>query len=180
MDLSVRRLVESGIVTTGGGSCYDLSNCLIYLPALRIGHSHAVHRRNKIARPTDNRSDRRCAMSLATTTVIGATGLLGVAMVAEGGLKLAGVHDAEEFAHFGYPQWFHGVVGALELGGGAALLAGLVVGEAIAVAGGTIVTVVLAGAIASHLRVGDSASETAPAATLLVLALVVVAAKLSV
>lgn len=114
-------------------------------------------------------------MSLATTGVLALRGLLGTVMAAEGGLKLAGVHDAEAFEQFGYPRWFHTVVGLLELVGGAALLAGLAVGDAIAVTGGAIVAAVLAGAVVSHVRVGDSPAETAPAAALLVLAVVVVA-----
>lgn len=113
-------------------------------------------------------------MSLATTALLGLHGLLGVAMGAEGLLKLTGVHDAEGFEHFGYPRWFHGVVGGLELVGGTAVLVGLALGGVVVVAGGTIVSIVLAGAVASHVHVGDSPAESAPAATLLVLAVIVV------
>lgn len=112
-------------------------------------------------------------MSLASLAALGLRGLVGVAMAAEGVLKLTGVHGPEGFEQFGYPSWLHGVVGALELLGGAALLVGLAAGHRVSLAGGLLVTGVLVGAVVSHLRVGDSVGETAPAVVLLVLAILV-------
>lgn len=115
------------------------------------------------------------AMTAVATGILVLTVLVGVVMALEGAMKLGGVHDASGFERFGYPAWFHGVTGGLELLGGAAILAGVFLGEAVVAGGGIVVATVLAGAVVSHRRVGDTPAETAPAAILLVLAIVVVA-----
>jgi uncharacterized membrane protein YphA (DoxX/SURF4 family) len=113
-------------------------------------------------------------MSLVGTALLGVQGLLGVAELAAGGTKLAGVESqVEAFEHLGYPQWFRLVTGGLELLAGVALLVGLAVQPLLPLGGSVLAAVVLVGALGSHLRAGDPASEMVPAAVLLVLALVV-------
>lgn len=114
-------------------------------------------------------------LDLVTSGIIG---LIGLVMIVAGVLKLLGVESqVEEFHEFGYPQWFRGIVGGLELLGGAGLLAGLLVGSQVLVLGSAaLVAVVLAGALGTHLHVGDPIAELAPAGILLVLCVAAVAA----
>lgn len=113
-------------------------------------------------------------MTIVSTAMLGITGLLGFVMGATGVQKFTGAH-AEEFDRYGYPQWFRLTTGALESLGGVGLLAGLVVEGTVALVGGGVVAVVLVGAIATHVRVGDPVSSLAPAVVLFVLSLAVVA-----
>lgn len=96
--------------------------------------------------------------------------LVGLLMVGEGAVKLLAFESqVEGFREFGYPQWFRVVVGGLEGLGGLALLAGFLAGERLVfLAGGAVVGVVLLGAVATHLRVGDPLLEATPAALLFV------------
>jgi uncharacterized membrane protein YphA (DoxX/SURF4 family) len=113
-------------------------------------------------------------MSLLETVLLGVQGLLGVAVVAAGGTKLAGVDSqVEVFEHLGYPQWFRVITGGLEVAAGIALLAGFVVAPRLALAGSLLAVIVLVGALGSHVRAGDSPGEMVPAAVLLVLAALV-------
>lgn len=113
-------------------------------------------------------------MTLFGTALLGLQGLLGVAMVAAGGAKLAGQESqVEDFDRFGYPQWFRILTGGLEVTAAVGLLTAVILTDAFALAGGLVVTAVLAGAIATHVRIGDPPSKAAPAAVLLTLALVV-------
>lgn len=113
-------------------------------------------------------------MTLFGTAVLGLQGLLGVAMVGAGGAKLAGqASQVEDFDRFGYPQWFRVLTGGLELTAALGLLTAIVLTDTFALAGGLVGAAVLAGAVATHVRVGDPASKAAPAAVLLALALVV-------
>lgn len=114
---------------------------------------------------------------VAGTVALGVSGLLAAVMAGEGAIKLGGADSqVEGFRDFGYPQWFRLVVGGLELAGAIALGAGLLTGTSVSVlVGGAIVAVVLAGAVGTHVRVGDSLAETAPAAALLVVCLGVMA-----
>ena len=111
------------------------------------------------------------ASGLATA---GLLGLLGLVMAGEGLVKLAGTDSqVDGFRAFGYPQWFRLVVGGLELLGAAGLLVGLVVtSSALVLSGSAVVSTVLVGALATHVRADDSVAEMAPAAVLLVTALV--------
>lgn len=114
-------------------------------------------------------------MSLVGTALLGVQGLLGIAEVAAGGTKLAGVDSqVEVFEHLGYPQWFRLVTGGLEVTAGLALLAAFVVAPSLALAGGLLAAAVLVGALGSHVRASDDPGEMVPAAVLLVLAGIVI------
>lgn len=102
----------------------------------------------------------------------GLAGLLGLVMAYSGAVKFRGGHVGD-FERYGYPQWFRLVVGALELGGGVVLAAGALVEPILMLTGGALLAIVLTGAVATHLRVGDSVGETVPAAVLLVFVLIV-------
>jgi uncharacterized membrane protein YphA (DoxX/SURF4 family) len=113
-------------------------------------------------------------VSLVGTALLGAQGVLGVAELAAGGTKLAGVESqVETFEHLGFPQWFRLVTGGLEVLAGVGLVVSPFVRPGIALGGSVLAAVVLVGALGSHLRAGDSAGDMVPAAVLLALALVV-------
>lgn len=114
-------------------------------------------------------------MTLPEIALSGLTGLLGVVMVVEAGIKFRGGFAAD-FERYGYPEWARLATAGLEFLGGLGLLAGLVVGDPVALGGALVVAAVLAGALATHVRVGDSATEMAPAAVLLALTVGVAAA----
>jgi putative oxidoreductase len=114
-------------------------------------------------------------MSVVGTGLLVIQGLLGVAAIAAGGTKLMGADmHVENFDRFGYPQWFRLVVGAVETLVGIALLAAFVVTDTLALTGAVAFGVVLLGAVATHIRIGDEASDMAAPAILLILALLVV------
>lgn len=79
----------------------------------------------------------------------------------------------EEFAAYGLPGWMFVVVGILKVGAALALLAGvflpdLVKPAAIVMAG------LMGGAVVMHVKVKDPAEKSLPAATLLLLSLVLI------
>jgi uncharacterized membrane protein YphA (DoxX/SURF4 family) len=75
--------------------------------------------------------------------------------------------EVQAFQSFGYPLWFMDVTGLLEVAG-----AILVLVPRVAFVGAGLLTCVMVGAVFSHLTHGQ-AGMVAPAAVLLVLALVV-------
>jgi uncharacterized membrane protein YphA (DoxX/SURF4 family) len=82
---------------------------------------------------------------------------MSAAFLVAGSAKLAGKMQ-EEFERFGYPAWFHNVIGVVETTAGTCLAAGLRPGssEAITAAGSLLACGTMAGAIWSHLmRGGD-------------------------
>ncbi|NKC31289.1 DoxX family protein [Falsiroseomonas selenitidurans] len=86
-------------------------------------------------------------------------GLLVVLFTIAGAMKLtAHPFELHGFAHFGYPLWFMYAIGAIEFAAGFALLQARLLMPAVAVLG-----VVLLGAVASHLRVGDPPAMALPA-----------------
>jgi hypothetical protein len=112
-------------------------------------------------------------MSLASTALLGVQGLLGLAMAGSGGMKLAGADQAvEDFERFGYPQWFRGLTGSLELLAAVGLFASFVTSPEVALGAALVVVGVMVGALLTHVRAGDSPSEMAPPAVILVIALV--------
>ncbi|MFC7079005.1 DoxX family protein [Halorussus caseinilyticus] len=113
-------------------------------------------------------------MSVVGTAVLGIKGLLGIAMLGAGGMKVAGAEQlVEDFDRFGYPQWFRSVTGGIEVVAGLALFASFVTTSTAALAAGLVVAAVMAGAVVTHARAGDATSEMVPPAALFVLALVV-------
>lgn len=113
-------------------------------------------------------------MSVTSTAVLGIKGLLGIAMVGVGGMKLAGAEDlVEDFERYGYPQWFRALTGAIEVLAAIILFASFVMSSTAELVGSVTVVVVMLGALATHIKVGDDASDMLPPVVLLVLALVV-------
>ena len=106
-------------------------------------------------------------MSLGTIALAGSQALLGLVGVAVGGAKVTHQEDqVEDFQRFGYPQWFRILTGLIEIGAGLALLAGLVWLAEFTVAGGILLSSVMVGAVATHVRTGDPLSKTAVPAVL--------------
>lgn len=90
--------------------------------------------------------------------------VVSVVLLATGGLKVvAAAPMRERAAHLGYPLGAFRVVGALELAGVAGLWAGRHGPLALGVAAGIALVVLMAGALASHLRVGDGIADVVPA-----------------
>ncbi len=71
-----------------------------------------------------------------------------------------------EFAAYGLPAWLFYVVGALKVGAGVALLAGLWVSGVVLPAAGT-VSVLMVGALAMHAKVRDPKIKSLPAFAML-------------
>jgi putative oxidoreductase len=96
--------------------------------------------------------------------------VLGLAFLAAGGSKLAGVkQQVDSFNRYGYPQWFRLVTGAAEIAGGVGLFVGIGVTWLAALAGLWLVGV-MAGALVTHLRIHDRLQQMLPPLVLLVLA----------
>lgn len=115
-------------------------------------------------------------VTLLGTGVLGLQGLLGVALLVAGGTKLADeeIH-VSQFEHFGYPQWFRTLTGSTEVLAALALLAGVVTTPLVGLVGGGLAAVVMVGALASHVRIGDDVDDMTGPLVLLVLAAVVTA-----
>lgn len=110
-------------------------------------------------------------MSSFSTALLGMQGVLALAMVGAGGAKIAGIESQiEEFQRYGYPQWFRLATGGIELLAGVVLVAGLFVTPVLAL-GGSLLVATMVGAVVTHVRMGDPATDIAPSAILLMLAL---------
>ncbi len=72
-------------------------------------------------------------------------------------MKLFGVLMVEEFASWGYPRWFHILIGAVEAGAAVALLKGTT-----RFYGAVTISVVMLGAIFTLLRAGQSDMVVTP------------------
>ena len=82
----------------------------------------------------------------------------------------------EEFAAYGLPAWSCSLVGFLKVGAAFALLAGLLY-PALVLPAAVIVAVLMAGAVAMHLKVGDPAKKSLPALSVLLLCAVIIAGR---
>jgi uncharacterized membrane protein YphA (DoxX/SURF4 family) len=78
----------------------------------------------------------------------------------------------EEFAAYGLPSWFHYFIGALKIGSALALLVGVWV-PAISLPAALLVCLLMLGALAMHLKIGDPVKKSAPAFAMLVLSVAV-------
>lgn len=89
--------------------------------------------------------------------------LLALVAAASGVPKLSGTRQmVDEAARLGIPRRGYVVIGALELAAAGGLLAGLaLVPLGVAAAGGLVL--MMAGAVVSHLRVGDRLAAMVPA-----------------
>ncbi|NNF29610.1 MAG: DoxX family protein [Gemmatimonadetes bacterium] len=74
----------------------------------------------------------------------------------------------EEFQAYGLPDLAFYVVGALKIGAGIILLAGLWFDLPVRLAGG-VVALLMVGALAMHMKVGDPAKRSVPAALMLLM-----------
>ena len=77
----------------------------------------------------------------------------------------------DEFKAYGLPAWMFWLVGILKVGAALALLAGIVLPVLVDPAA-AVMAVLMLGAITMHLKVKDAPGKFLPAATLLVLSLV--------
>lgn len=74
----------------------------------------------------------------------------------------------EEFRTYGLPDFLFYLVGALKVGSGLVLLAGIWVDMPVRVAAG-IVALLMVGALAMHVKVGDPLKKSLPAAAMLLM-----------
>lgn len=79
----------------------------------------------------------------------------------------------EEFAAYGLPSWMFVLVGILKVGAALTLLVGIFLPIVVQPAA-ILMALLMLGAIAMHLKVGDPARKSLPAAVILVLSLVLV------
>lgn len=79
----------------------------------------------------------------------------------------------EEFAAYGLPDWAVWVVGTLKVGAALALLAGIAL-PSLVLPAAALMSVLMIGAISMHIKVGDPAKKSLPAAVMLALSLVLV------
>lgn len=107
-------------------------------------------------------------MDVVALALVGAHAVVGIVGLVAGGTKVVGRESqVEEFERFGYPGWFRVATGLVEITGAVGLIGGVVWSSRMAVAGGLLLAGVMAGAIGTHVRVRDSASELAVPALLL-------------
>jgi putative oxidoreductase len=99
--------------------------------------------------------------------------VLGLLFLLIGSMTVAGMNMfVENFRHFGYPQWFRIVTGSLEVLGGIGLLIGIWLPWLAALASAGL-TLVMLGAVLTHLRTRDPLKKIALPMVLGVLAIVV-------
>ena len=95
--------------------------------------------------------------------------LVGLAFIASGAMKLAGVEEAvNRFQDFSYPLWFMYLTGAIEVGAGIAIMIRM-----LRFWGASLLICTMIGAIYSHAKIGEGAGEMIPPGVLLVLCAVV-------
>jgi uncharacterized membrane protein YphA (DoxX/SURF4 family) len=80
----------------------------------------------------------------------------------------------EEFAAYGLPAWSCYLVGFLKVASALALLAGLLY-PTLVLPAAVVVAVLMAGAVAMHVKVGDPAKKSLPALAVLSLSAVIIA-----
>ena len=98
-----------------------------------------------------------------TAALIALTVLAAVTLGAAGSAKAAAVPDMRRRAdHLGFTVTAYRLIGALELTGVAGLVVGLAV-PALGIAAGAGLTLMMLGAIVSHLRAGDAVAKAVPA-----------------
>lgn len=80
----------------------------------------------------------------------------------------------EEFAAYGLPAWSCYLVGFLKVASALALLGGLIY-PALALPAAIVVAILMAGAVAMHLKVGDPLKKSLPALSVLILCAIIIA-----
>ena len=86
----------------------------------------------------------------------------------------AAINMLEEFAAYGLPVWSCYLVGLLKVASAFALLAGVMY-PVLVLPAAVIIAVLMAGAVAMHLKVGDPFKKSVPALTVLILCAVIIA-----
>lgn len=79
-----------------------------------------------------------------------------------------------EFAAYGLPAWSCYLVGFLKVASALALLAGLL-HPSLALPAAAVVAILMAGAVAMHLKVGDPFKKSLPAISMLILCAIIIA-----
>ena len=82
----------------------------------------------------------------------------------------------EEFAAYGLPAWSCYLVGVLKVGSALALLAGLV-HPPLVLPAAIVIAMLMAGAVAMHLKVGDPFKKSLPALSVLILCAIIIAGR---
>ena len=78
----------------------------------------------------------------------------------------------EEFAAYGLPEWFVYLIGALKIGSALALLAGVWF-PALVLPAAALVVLLMLGALAMHLKVGDPLMKSMPAGMMLLMGVII-------
>jgi len=79
----------------------------------------------------------------------------------------------EEFAAYGLPAWSCYLVGFLKVASAFALLGGLVY-PPLVLPGAIVIAILMAGAVAMHLKVGDTFKKSVPALSVLILSALII------
>jgi len=79
----------------------------------------------------------------------------------------------EEFAAYGLPAWSCYLVGFLKVASAFALLAGLLY-PSLVLPGAIVIAILMAGAVAMHLKVGDTFKKSVPALSVLILSALII------
>lgn len=80
----------------------------------------------------------------------------------------------EEFAAYGLPAWSCYLVGLLKVASALALLTGLLY-PAVVLPAAIVIALLMSGAVAMHLKVGDPIKKSVPALSVLVLSAIIIA-----
>ena len=78
----------------------------------------------------------------------------------------------EEFAAYGLPAWFAYVVGSLKIGAALALIAGIWI-PTLVLPAAALISILMLGALAMHIKIGDSLKKSLPALGMLALCLAI-------
>ncbi len=76
----------------------------------------------------------------------------------------------EEFAAYGLPDWSRYVIGTLKVGSAVCLIAGLWL-PGLVLPAASLVVLLMLGALAMHLKIGDGLTKSVPALVMLVLSI---------
>lgn len=79
----------------------------------------------------------------------------------------------EEFAAYGLPDWFHYVIGFFKIGSAVALIFGLW-NHQVALAGASLISILMLGALAMHFKVQDPIKKSVPALLMLLMCVAII------
>ena len=78
----------------------------------------------------------------------------------------------EEFAAYGLPAWFAYVIGSLKIGAALALIAGIWI-PTLVLPAAVLISILMLGALAMHIKIGDPLKKSLPALGMLALCLAI-------